>query len=678
MTRRQRRSDDGVTLLIFALCMVALLTVVALAVDLGNARAQRRNNQQLTDLSSLAAGRHLAGFVTPDGATVVSNPYGACAAAIQSIQTNAGDFRPELSDLQIQQACQVFYNPFPPPTGGTACTPSTSPLEIVPIERGPYTLRIRYPIPDSEIQDLRLTGGAGTADGDDQCERMRISVDRVDKNSFATVIGIAEQQTSGRSVIRADLGAGSDAIPSFLLLERVNCGVLGNSVGGSSLGIVVEQADGEPGFIHVDSVAANSGCANNTNQANGVAVWAPPLPSGDTSLTIEGAGDAPGVLAVVASQPRALGGGGSEPSSPTPAAVVSRQPVDDTYNSAANSFAINALHSRGYAEVSSSANLGSGTNGWLTLNCNLLPNSGDLADLLATNWYVNCNNYSPASASSFTAPLHGAVSPQRIVFSGNVSVGTTATLDIGNAVDLTVRGELDVSGRGILSNAKRIYIGNGLSASGDISVGTTSLPTISGDAVNTVCPAQTAAGNSREMVVFFNGTTPSGTAMSISGNAAFCSTTVYLAGPNQSSNSSYSRSSDTTTAAYQCSPTLPCPSLNSSNARFSLAGNNKAVEWTAPNETSADPGPARGLEDLMLWSEAGRDHSVGSNARLVSSGVLFAPNSRVSISSPVSASPRNAQFIARQLFLSMGTLKMRPLPNDSVPVPAPGTFALIR
>ena len=388
MIRRRRgtKRERGATLIVFALLLVFLLTVVAFAVDLGQGRLQRRSNQQIADLATLAAGQFLAGFGGTGSSPVQTSPFDACVAAVHSVQVNADQFRPTLSQSEIESACSVFYDPYS--AIGTPCDSSSpTPTETSPIVRGPYTLTIRYPIPAGELQEDRFQGGVGADDGDDACKRMRVTLERDDDTAFAGVIGIDSIHSSASAVVRGTIEPGGEAVPAFLILERYKCGALGNSVGGASEGIVVEADGDQAGYIHVDSDATGAVptyCSNSTTNAGGVTTYASPLPSGDPSLTVESAGDSLGVLSIVATGSRAAYGGGFNVTPTEGADVISRSPVDEVFeDSAGDNSALVPLHAASYSDVSSTANLGLDSPSWVELGCDLAPSAADLADATA-------------------------------------------------------------------------------------------------------------------------------------------------------------------------------------------------------------------------------------------------------------------------------------------------------
>ncbi len=99
------------------------------------------------------------------------------------------------------------------------------------------------------------------------------------------------------------------------MLERTACYALQNSVGGSSLGIIIRSPDGvQAGLAHVDSNATGSNCTGSAR-----AVVGDPLPSGGPSITVDGSSDgtSSGVISINALAP---GGTLPTPTGTTPAA----------------------------------------------------------------------------------------------------------------------------------------------------------------------------------------------------------------------------------------------------------------------------------------------------------------------------------------------------------------------
>lgn len=78
------RGDRGVTLILFAAFMVAIVTIVALVIDLSNVRNSRQDNKRTTDVAATAGAQELA----PDG---VPHPWAGVCAAFAYLKQNQSD-----------------------------------------------------------------------------------------------------------------------------------------------------------------------------------------------------------------------------------------------------------------------------------------------------------------------------------------------------------------------------------------------------------------------------------------------------------------------------------------------------------------------------------------------------------------------------------------------------------
>jgi hypothetical protein len=132
------------------------------------------------------------------------------------------------------------------------------------------------------------------------------------------------------------------------------------------------------------------------------------------------------------------------------------------------------------------------------------------------------------------------------------------------------------------------------------------------------------------------------------------------------------------------------PSNNLCHGYLNFSGT-PIIEWTAPNvqkvlaSTAAEQ---RLLEDLALWTESsGLDstptrYKVGGGAGSVTfGGVFFIPNANpFELGGQANADiPFDAQFITRRLAASgQGTITLTPDPRNSVTVPLPPSFGLVR
>lgn len=118
MSQRARRAVDerGVTLIIFGLVIVALLAIVAIVVDLGNARQQKRQLQNAADAAALA------------GASAIANQNPSCSG---------GDMV-SIAAKYVYNNMQLSGTPPSCPTSGQAYTVGDTALTITtPWPNGP-------------------------------------------------------------------------------------------------------------------------------------------------------------------------------------------------------------------------------------------------------------------------------------------------------------------------------------------------------------------------------------------------------------------------------------------------------------------------------------------------------------------------------------------------------------
>jgi|GEM_PF-4521039 len=152
MTRRARRAMDeaGVTMVIFSLLIVALLVVVAIVIDLGNARQQKRQLQNAADAAALA-GAHDIGVTGGD----------PCAQAATYVYNNLTLGTPS------NKTCTTTV-----PTG--------------------YTITITTP----------YTGGPAAFETDGGASLVNVKVCKAVGTSFARIIGITSVNVCGNATAR--------------------------------------------------------------------------------------------------------------------------------------------------------------------------------------------------------------------------------------------------------------------------------------------------------------------------------------------------------------------------------------------------------------------------------------------------------------------------------------------
>ena len=677
MRARSSRGDRGVVLVLFGLLLVFFLILVAFAVDLGQGRSSRRTDQQLVDLASLAAGRSLAGHDTPPGMPVQVNPYDACRAAINSVQTNAEGFAPPLSAGEIATACSVFHNPYGS-AGVPACTATTSPQSLAPaIVRGAYTLDITYPVPDDAVKDARFSGNQMGIDDGGQCERMEVEVHHVNETQFAGVIGVDEIPTTARAIVRGGLDPTDLSVAALLLLEREGCGALVSSGQGKVL--VKASGTDNPGRITADSAGKTPPCTTNNN-ANGWVIFAGnALPAGGPRIEVEDSSD--GSEGVISTYAGSVGGragccypAGLSHDLTNATRPTSRRPADDRFNPPSPSpvrETISSLHSSGY--TNSVTNGSVPLAGSVVTDCNPMLN---VAVATATSVTVNCPTGFTASGM-VTFPMATSVK-----FIGSVTVPNGATLHLPAASSVTI-GRPSVSGEARLVNsgtgiasfpaAERVDIGgtpntctqvnncSALSVSGTFQMN-------NGDISNTECTPQ---ADDATLASF-------GGHHSITGTIVLCETAVYVG----RSTAIYSPSQRVDGDASDCPSTLPCPVASEINTRdrFLLSGGGSNIEWTGPDQHDDPPNTASPFEGLALWVEGSGLSEIKGTGQLRTTGVFFLPNANFELGGQGSgANPRNAQFFARRLnFSGQGVLELMPSPKDAIPTYEAGDFGLIR
>ena len=641
-SHRRRSRDDGAILMLMCISMFVLVIILALAIDLGFGRSSKRDSQSVVDLAALDAGYFLSG--QGPNALPISEPRKGCVAAVESVQRNLGAFT-HYSAFAIDTVCSSL------PTTSTLCL-ADDPTDVV-VTSATETLTIRYPVPDAEIEVDRF-GVAGAEDGDDPCERMKVSLQSTNSTFFASMMGVQEMETNASSVVRGTTSAVAQTPPALLLLERTSCSVLQNAVSGAgNLGIIVEATASDPGLIHADS---NGTTACSSTGKDAYVIYGSALSSGGTSITVGsviGPPARPGMITTAATNGRgAAEYPGGLSTAPGVAGVISRFVVDDKYNSGSNA-AITSLHATAAAEVMSST----APEGYKVIGCGDPTGVGTAG---ASKLYVNCSSV-PGGGVTFTGFTD-------VVFAGNVTVGNGLTMSFPDAQKVVVRGQLSTAGHIVLPAVRNFFVGDGIDLTNNASM-----------AVNSTTPSSCSGREgpdwpvSTRMAIFSN----TRTAFSSAANMALCQTTVYLAGPKTTS-----YAVQQTTTGGTCSQFKPCPKVTGNAAtfaQFSLT-QNSTIYWSAPNQHST-PVPLtmpQGLEDLALWTEGGGTSSFKSGAALLGTGVFFAPNSHYEMSSPASGSPRDAQFIARSSQFLQGTLRVRPQKNNSVVIPTPGAYSLIR
>ncbi len=87
------------------------------------------------------------------------------------------------------------------------------------------------------------------------------------------------------------------------------------------------------------------------------------------------------------------------------------------------------------------------------------------------------------------------------------------------------------------------------------------------------------------------------------------------------------------------------------------------------------------LEDLAFWTETSSGNGLGGGGAVSVSGVFVAPNANPFLLGGGSdnTARQNAQFVARALEVKgNSTVVMQPNPRNSITMPAPAVYLLVR
>jgi Flp pilus assembly protein TadG len=703
-TRRRLGNDRGAVIIFFAFVIVALLIVTALVVDLGMARETKRRGQSDADFAALAAAWYLAGN---GSLSVVSDPRGACNAAVNSIATNVDDW-PAAATADMTSQCAAF------PQDAAVCS-STTIYSAVSTNADPYVLTIKWPVPDSEISRSNWNGsasapasGLGSEDGN-PCERMSVSLQRDDPAIFAGVLGSRGQTLTASAVGRGTVDEKGTGVPALLLLQRTGCGAL--QVSGQGAVHLLAGSNSIPGTAHTDTSALTSGtnaCTTNNN-AGGWGIYGTQRPSSvgsGPSIMVDGVAGRPGIIQSYARTPAINGRAGYyfDPAcnwgtgSPVPAScinsglsvaptggrIVSRLPVDNKYGDN-----IAALHNTARALTAGAAPAGYtvvGNNNNPT--CNL---SNQV--IQEANVYVNCDSF-----TGDNVVFRGT----HIIFKGKFATSTTGYLAFPNADWIYARG--CTTGCGSQNSGNNyawqsqgmISVNTGESVPGvfnytaQLNAGTAPATWGSVDCVTKRAGPGAGGTNTHATVL----ASFSGPILVQNGTLNLCQTAVYVGsntGASQTTGNAtgamttYSRLQITSNVGGpNCSVGVPCPLRtppDTTQPLFALnPGSSGAISWTAPNLSTGGVSASSPFEDLALWTEGVGDCSFSGQAALVASGVFFHPNCGFNYAGQTdNSNPLNAQFIGYSLNLSgQGILKMRPNPDDAIPIPIAGSTFLIR
>ncbi len=642
--------ERGVILTVSALVVVVLAVVVALVVDLGQLRSDRRTNKSVADVAARAGISRLS-----------YGPWAGVCQARRYLLQNAKGFS------SFDPGSETWSNAATPPTvySSTPCpvnplTPDTTPcaannpatwarLQATALG-GRVTIEIQagYAMPDS-----RFTEDSGRGDVGDpafgSCDNLAVILTQDRELLFAPVIGVASGESRVRSVGRLNAVETLEFVAALQLLEENNCNVL--QTGGAGTRVVSQPLGTYPGTIQIDSAADSGSCPapilNGQATAGGPSIVACSTNS-TNPICQSGTGDRPsriGIYALNFSRP--------------PGYITSGYP--DTYGDRA---AVGSPRTgRKFADRRYRANVDTfdeSVKGVLTGNSGRPPGCASVVDNACTGngltWLVlqqtDCNNL----VAFFLVP--GRSSAQNIWFNCDLSVGSPLTLSAADSY-MVVTGQLQVTSTFTVSDPRKLYIGG--RATGNkigLDLGGGGVLTVNNGGQLT-CQTRTQVGKVTRMVVG-NGSMNVASAST----ARLCQTFVLMASGYDKIPATDGTSPCKTTA---CSTYTGTVSISSGGF----------VDWSSPNEirdrqpTANELATTNQFEDLALWTEAGGNgNSMAGGATTSMAGSFFLPNADSFNLAGGGALPvyLSAQFIATSMKVTgNATVNLVPNPIDSIP-----------
>lgn len=310
------RCDRGATLILMALLMTALFLIIAIVVDLGATRADRRGGQLAVDNAATSAASTFS----------LSNPEAACQAAVDYLEITL--------EVQFTGHDCTQFNTCP---GGSVVT-ATAPG---------YSVRLHRPVAnDSPLMARSSTIGATSGEfatdvPGEPCNRFGVELTTTGDSYFGGVAGESERRSSVHAVALVTPPPDGDRLINLAVLERSECDAIkldGN--GGAIAGPVVDPVDGVlPGNIAVDSNGLGVGCGTTVTLGGTPTVVRADGPAGCAGELPTGAGHGCGRIDLFATGAPGCNAPACDAQSgtiaPSPDRVlerVTRAPVDHKYN----------------------------------------------------------------------------------------------------------------------------------------------------------------------------------------------------------------------------------------------------------------------------------------------------------------------------------------------------------
>ncbi len=643
------QDERGVIMAVTALVVVALAAIVALVVDLGQLRTDRRTNKAVADVAARAG--------------IARLPFGPWAGVCQArryLLDNAQGFS------AFDAGSETWSNATAPPAvyGSTPCPANVLAPDATPCQAnspstwarfqataaaGRFSIEIQagYAMPDARFAEDAARGDTGDpALG--SCDNLAVIVTQRRPLLFAPVIGVAEEETRVRSVGRLNSTETLEFVAALQLLEEHECGVL--ETGGANTRVISQPFNTYPGTIQIDS-AADAGSCPSPILGGQATTGGPSVVACSTDSTnpscLDGTGSRVsriGIYALNFDRPPGYVTSGYPSTYGDTAAIASprtgRKYADRRYRenvkaldaSVKSIVTGNSGRPPGCATVVNNACTGNGVT-WLVLQ------------------QTDCNNL----LTFFLAP--GRSSAKNIWFNCDLEVGTPLTLSAADSY-IVVTGQLQVRSVFTITDPRKVYVG-GRSTGNQVGMDLSSGTFVVNPGAHLTCSARTEVGHTTRLVLG-NGS------MKVSSGATvrMCQTFALLA-------SGYDKVPAT-------DGTSPCQTTACSTYTGTISVSSGGfVDWSAPNEIrdrlpdATELATTNPFEDLALWAEAGgNSNSMAGGATTSMAGSFFMPNADAFNLAGGGALPvyLSAQFIATSMKVTGGaTVNLVPNPLDSIP-----------
>jgi hypothetical protein len=407
------RADKGTILPIVAMSMLALLTMVAIVVDLGATRSLRRDARSATDAGATS------------GALALGSPTAgsACADALAYTFSGLGGTQPGAAS--ISTACS-----------GLSATCSGTTPRVASLTVSGTTVRVTNPVPDDSTLMQGTSEGSGVmqivaASDGAPCERVGVEVTQSQPAFFRGAVGGGAATFTVHSVAKYYPSLRNAIIPPALVaLDKTTCKAI--DAGNNGNIILVGNSVG-PGIAYSDSDGSAGSCSSSN----------PILASKSSArLVAESLGSVVGQLGWY-SAPASLGYNGSSSTNQTaPATFASttenyvgllyartqrttRAPVDKRFHCTNVPTSVQPLCTSSdpiaALQTLSSSSASAAPSGY-TVYSGPCDTTGGAITFPSGNVWVNCPTFT-VKTNSLTIPGGGTV-----IFNGALSVEANGTL----------------------------------------------------------------------------------------------------------------------------------------------------------------------------------------------------------------------------------------------------------